>query len=501
MAVGIDGEAVPILEGGDGGDPRGQFRAEFVGPWGVPFGDEERLAFHFVVAEAVHDDGFVAEHGVRVEEAARLRMVPVGVRIRVVELGEGEEEACVARPVGACHRDFHADFVAEEASHFAVVFVRDMDEELDHRVVLFREIDLPFRQIEGVFGGPFAVHGFEARAVRFERDFLRPQVVFIGELHHGESGIILVGDFRVGIYVRPEVSRILLLKFDEPAVEIAVRFRADGKILRVVHAVAFLEGAVDQLVEIDVDAFAFEAVHQIIEFVQIDRIEGARVVRLLVEEAVFAPLRVRMMGADDVDAVGGEASGDEFGLFMRGEVRACGEARPPEADGLAVSGSDELTVLYGDEAMLSGWLVVEEGDVQRGGRVPRKRVGEPFGRVRDGRDGVRVKERIHGAVRVFSGEGNGPFDGDGADFVSFLKPCEAQADFKIAGAPCAVVLKEKIGGLVEGQQDGRRFRHGLYGNRFDSSAERRLAADVFGDDNGFRAFRRLAEESRPRIEG
>ena len=90
MAVGIDGEAVPSLESGDGGDPRGQFGAEFVGPRGVPFGDEERLAFNLIVSKTIHDDGFAAKHGVRVEFTAFLRVVPVGVGIRVVELGEGE---------------------------------------------------------------------------------------------------------------------------------------------------------------------------------------------------------------------------------------------------------------------------------------------------------------------------------------------------------------------------------------------------------------------------
>ena len=221
--------------------------------------------------------------------------------------------------------------------------------------------------------------------------------------------------------MRPEIARIFLLKFDELAVEIAVRLRADGKLFRVIDAVAFLERAVDELVEIDVDAFTFEAVHQVVEFVEIDRIEGACVVRFLVEEAVFSPLRVRMMRADDVDAVGGEAFGDEFGLFMRGEVRSCGEARPPEADGLAVVGSNELVAFYGDETMLSGRLFIEEGNVQRGGGVPRKRVGEPFGRVRDGSDGVGGQKRRHGAVGVFGGERDGSFDVNGADFTAFVE--------------------------------------------------------------------------------
>ena len=65
------------------------------------------------------------------------------------------------------------------------------------------------------------------------------------------------------------------------------------------------------------------------------------------------------MEADDVQTGLGEAFGDDFAVFMRREIGAAVEVRPPETSGRSVFES-ELSVLYRQKTMLSRWLFIGE---------------------------------------------------------------------------------------------------------------------------------------------
>jgi len=385
VPVGVDSEPVPALEGRHRGDPAGQLRPPLVGPGLVPFADEERLALDLLEGEATVEGAARPEHRGVAEAPVAGGVVPVRVGVCEVHVAQGRQERGIPGPVAARHRDLHSDLVAQVPLHLEVVAALDVHKKPGDVIGPLLEVHVALRHLNPIVRRPFAEHLFQPSAVGFERDGLGEEVVLVGELHQGDGRVILVRQLRVRVHVRPQVLGELFLQLDELRVEVGVGLRAGLELVHRIHPVSGLEVPVHELVEVDVDALLLEAVHQVVEAVEVLGIELAGVVDIPSEEVPLGPDGVGMVGADDVDAEASQTPGDLLRLLVGWEVGAGGEARAPEAHLLARVCEDEPAVPRLHETELPRGLVVEEGDIHRRA-VPGERVGDPVGGVglRDG---------------------------------------------------------------------------------------------------------------------
>ena len=249
------------------------------------------------------------------------------------------------------------------AVHERVVAVLDA-ELVEERQRLLGELPRRARLLRGavLLHEPVAPELLEALAVHVVTAVKSPSPVRVPEgllvvqLYHGDDGILQVVHASVGVHVRKQFLRILLLQLDQRRIKLIgtlVHAAGAGR-----DAVRHSQLACDVQIDVHVDAAFLELRNQVVLAVAAFGVELAARLAALVEDALLLRQHERAVGvvevveAHAVDAEAGETRGEALRLLVRGEVRGAGEVRRVELEAPLVV--DEVPALHADASVLPG---------------------------------------------------------------------------------------------------------------------------------------------------
>jgi hypothetical protein len=254
--------------------------------------------------------------------------------------------------------------------------------------------------------GPVAVQPVKFGDVRGRHAIVAAdpeEAAFVDDLAHRDHGVIAVAQPGVFVHARVEVVGILLLQLDDARIVVRDGLRAVVDLLPVAHAVPDLELAMDEQVEVDVDAVFLELRDEIVEAVEAFVGEVLGVVVGIVEDVRFRPVRVHVVQAHHVAAEARQARRRPLGRLVIHKHGAAGDHCAPETNRRAVL-EDEAIAVDGEEAVLTRRRVQQVGGVHQRGhavvhaqrleRVPATDVGRRRGcRAADLQLGVELDDK------------------------------------------------------------------------------------------------------------
>ena len=229
------------------------------------------------------------------------------------------------------------------------------------------------------------------------------QAVLVVDLDQRHRGVFGVGEFRVGVAVREQLARVLLLRLHVRRVEEAdgVRDLPVELVHLGIHAVADAEAAADQQVQVGVDSLLLQPGDEVIQAIQRIGVPVPPVAGLVMDQPGRAPGGIEKMEPHGVQAELGHPRGHLAGRFVVREVGAGGEIRAEEPQ--AMLAGVQVAVLDVHETGLPRGLVQRAADIggPRCGVIPRRReghqVGGPADRTGKQEDQHRLKQS-HGLL-------------------------------------------------------------------------------------------------------
>ncbi len=196
------------------------------------------------------------------------------------------------------------------------------------------------------------------------------QAVFVRDLDERHRRVVGIAHLADLADAGQQVAGVPLLRLDQ-----CRREDADDLVVPGVgfgHAEGAAGLAADVQVKIRPDAVPGKLVEKHIETVEGLRVQRRRVLR--VEDAARPPGGVHVMEPDAVDACGGHACGDPFGVLRIGETRAETQVHAPDLDPLVAD--REVARLDGDPLGVGRHGIVRQGD----GRLRVRHHGDDEGR-------------------------------------------------------------------------------------------------------------------------
>ena len=206
---------------------------------------------------------------------------------------------------------------------------------------------------------------------------VRDQTVFVVDLDHADARVLQVAHLRVRVHVRKELFGVLFLQGDHARLVIIDPFVELRPFFLRAETVRLEEFARNVEVNIHVHAVEFELVNEPVKPVEFFRVQRRDV------REVFAPDLpiIHVVEPDRVDAEAGDPLRVADGLVLLGEIHRGAEVHAPEADLLAVPGSDEAVAVHDDLAVGAGDFLL--------GRI-RPNVGDVFAHREKGEKTKRV---------------------------------------------------------------------------------------------------------------
>ena len=204
--------------------------------------------------------------------------------------------------------------------------------------------------------------------VRRRRVEAEPQAVLVEDLDDRDRRLVPILGLRVGIDVREDLPRVVLLQLDQARVVERHPLRP-ADLVEVLHAVPGLVRPADVQVQIDVDPALLELGHEEVEAVELARVEAPAVTGARGDDPARG-VEVDEVQAHHVHPVARECAGPHRDVFLRRQQdRASapvGEMHPPEAEPSAVP-PGQMAVPDAHEPVLARRRIQQERHVGRRG--------------------------------------------------------------------------------------------------------------------------------------